>query len=397
MVLRYNAFHVRKTALCIFPSKHFNRRLIMRLCIFFLISMPLFLHAFTVSQHKLWKKINSPLPSWMEEQIEEDLSHFKESGVTKEMLDKTMSDVYAIPTGSGAQFVRYKIQNNRISFETRSENPSDIRIVDFVRFVNLLARYTELPDIEFIVSLWDSYDRPIFLENTHCPIFTMCRLKHNPIGVLFPEVRFFEGREGIFNDVERASNDTPWAKKHDKAYWKGGTTGGYYPPLLWDYKPRSRLVLFSKEHPDLIDACFTYPYWIDENLKMTLENYGLFGKWAKQVEGVGYKYLISVDGNTFASSFWWQLVSNCTVVKSDSDYIEWFYKGVKPFVHYVPYKPDCSDLEERLNWLKSHDKEAEKIAKNATQFAEENLTTEDMLLYFYAVFHAYAKLQWLPQ
>ncbi|MES2345199.1 MAG: glycosyl transferase family 90 [Chlamydiota bacterium] len=358
-----------------------------------LVVIPLLLQGVTISQEKLFKKINSPPPEWMSLQIEEDLRAFKNTGITKEMLNKTIKEVYAVPTGRGAQFVRYQIQNNQITYYTPSENVSDVRITDFVKFIQLLAQYTQLPDIEFIVSLWDSYDRPIFKDKTYCPIFTMCRLKPNEVGVLFPEVRFFNQRENIFKEIERHSNLSPWEKKINKSHWRGGTTGGLYSEYEWDYKSRPRLVLFSKDHPDLIDAYFTYPYWLDEKLKMVFNEYDLFRAWMGQTTGIDHKYQIAVDGNTFPSSFWWQLVSNCVVLKGDSDYIEWFYKGVQPFVHYVPYNQDCSDLEEKFIWLQENDEKAHEIAKNATIFARENLQIEDMMLYFYTVFHAYAKLQ----
>lgn len=365
----------------------------MRLFFFSLLSFPLLVYAQVVCPHKLSNKLRHPPPSWMLEQIEEDLSGFQGVRVTRNMLDQTMEEVYQLPTGQGAQFVRYKIQNNKIYFETPSENPTDVRIVDFVKFIELLASYVDLPDVEFIASLWDSYDRPIFLEKTYCPIFTMCRLKTNRKGVLFPEVRFFEGRKRIFEDIEKTSLAVSWRKKQGKAFWRGGTTGGYYPLYEWDFKPRPRLVLFSKDHPELIDAYFTYPYWIDNAVKMIFEDYHFFTSWAGQSDWLAYKYLIAVDGNTFPSSFWWELLSNCTVIKGDSEYIEWFYKGVQPFVHYIPYNQDCSDLEERLHWLLSHDAEARKIAENGTQFAKEHLAIEDMMLYFYLLFNAYAQLQ----
>jgi hypothetical protein len=363
------------------------------LAIYLLTMIPLILEGVTISQEELLKKINSPPPDWMMSQINEDLSAFKTTGITQEMLDKTLEEVYALPTGRGAQFVCYRIKNNRITYNTPSESPSDVRITDFIKFIQLLGKYVKLPDVDFIVSLWDSYDRPLFLDKTCCPIFTMCRLKSNQVGVLFPEVRFFEHRERIFNDIEHYSSHSPWEDKLNKSHWRGGTTGGFYFEYEWDYKPRSRLVLFSKEHPDLIDAYFTYPYGLNNTLKTILQSYDLFRPWMGQTTGIEYKYQIAIDGNTFPSSFWWQLVSNCVILKGESDYIEWFYKGVQPWVHYVPFNQDCSDLEEKFHWLKSNDEKANEIAQNATKFAREHLKLEDMLLYFYTLFNAYAELQ----
>lgn len=52
--------------------------------------------------------------------------------------------------------------------------------------------------------------------------------------------------------------DYPWAKKLDKAVWRGSTTyeGSQYSESLLGETPRGRLVNTSMEHPDLIDAGF---------------------------------------------------------------------------------------------------------------------------------------------
>jgi spore maturation protein CgeB len=46
--------------------------------------------------------------------------------------------------------------------------------------------------------------------------------------------------------------------------------------------------------------------------------------------------------------------------------------SLKPFVHYIPIKKDFSDLFEKIEYLKNNDKEAERIAKNAQEFAREH-------------------------
>ena len=51
------------------------------------------------------------------------------------------------------------------------------------------------------------------------------------------------------------------------------------------------------------------------------------------------------------------LAGNSVVLKQESDYYEHFYKAMKPWVHYVPLDRTLSDLEDKLEWLKSHDEE----------------------------------------
>ncbi len=349
------------------------------------------LNGLELSWEKIRSKLSQPLPDWMKRQIEEDLAPFGKKDVSPEAINATIRDVYSIPSGQLASFVRYRVVNNRVSFETAC-NIDDARITWVVEALEEIAQHLGLPDLDFLVSLWDSYDNPLFLEKTHCPVFTMCKLKGNPWGVLYPEFRFFSYRQRLFNDISWTSEHSPWHQKTDIAFWRGMTSGGYYPPYGWDLKPRSRLVLLSKERPDLVDAAFTLPYDLQEDVKKCMEQYGLFEMWQYPVDFVKYKYLVSIDGNSFASNFWWQLLSNCTVMKSDSPFVEWFYKGVKPNVHYVPFALDLSNFEEKMAWVRNHDSEAKRIADEGHAFAQEHLSNEALIVYFYRLLLKYAAL-----
>ena len=43
--------------------------------------------------------------------------------------------------------------------------------------------------------------------------------------------------------------------------------------------------------------------------------------------------------------------------------VPWLYTVLKPFEHYVPVRPDLSDLIERIEWLRANDAKAQKIAE----------------------------------
>jgi hypothetical protein len=358
--------------------------------IFFICSS--ILNGSELSWEKIRSKLGRPMPDWMQRQIQEDLEPFHKQDMTTEAIDATIRDVRAIPSGSLASFVHYRIKGNKISWESSAE-PSDARITYVVEVLEEMAEHLGLPDLEFLVSLWDSYDNPLFLEKTYCPVFTMCKQKGNKRGVLYPEFRFFSYRRRLFNDIDWASEHSPWVQKIAKAFWRGMTSGGYYSDYGWDLMPRSRLALLSKECPDLIDAAFTSPYNLRDKVKAWMENYDLFQPWHYPSDFVQYKYLVSVDGNSFASNFWWQLLSNCTVLKGNSEYVEWFYKGVEADVHYVPYAPDLSDFEAKITWTRAHDEEAKKIAERGCAFAREHLTNEALVAYFYTLLLAYADIQ----
>ena len=47
---------------------------------------------------------------------------------------------------------------------------------------------------------------------------------------------------------------------------------------------------------------------------------------------------------------------------------------MEPFVHYIPVKNDLSDFYEKFEWAKQNENECNKIAKQAQDFAKENLS-----------------------
>ena len=51
------------------------------------------------------------------------------------------------------------------------------------------------------------------------------------------------------------------------------------------------------------------------------------------------------------------LAGDSVVFKMDSEYYEHFYKELEPWVHYIPFKKDLSDLQKNLDWAIANDKE----------------------------------------
>lgn len=95
-----------------------------------------------------------------------------------------------------------------------------------------------------------------------------------------------------------------------------------------------------------------------------------------------YKYLIDLPCNGYSGRFKTLLFSGRPVFKVEDDLEEFFYKDLKPFIHYIPIKNDLSDLTEKLEWAESHYDEALQIAKNAQDYAVKNLTFESAINYF---------------
>ena len=68
-----------------------------------------------------------------------------------------------------------------------------------------------------------------------------------------------------------------------------------------------------------------------------------------------WKYQINIDGTVAAYRLPYLLAGDALVLKQESPYYEHFYRDLQPWVHYVPFKRDLSDLEEKIKWAMAND------------------------------------------
>ena len=342
---------------------------------------------------RLKSKLAKPTPAWVTNQIASDLAYYQDRGVYSEQLDQTLDAVKRQPSGSNALLVRFRIKNNKITMTGRYCPEGDERVDHAMEFIEEMGKHVQLPNIEFLASLWDCFDDPIFLDALECPVFTICKLRHNKRAVLWPETRQSNYKFNILKGAMHLTKEHPWESKKKKAYWRGISSGGFFTVENWDQKPRPRLVMFSQDHPHLVDARLTSSdYWTCPDVAKWMKENDYVDKWVYSLGQVHNRYMISVDGNSFASNLYWLLGLECTIIRERSDHIEWFHGAIKEGVHYVCYDTDCNDLAEVINYLRAHDDEAKRISDAATKFAKDNLTLEDIALYLYRLFEAYAAL-----
>lgn len=78
-----------------------------------------------------------------------------------------------------------------------------------------------------------------------------------------------------------------------------------------------------------------------------------------------HKFLLVLRGMDVGSSFYWTMNSGSLGLVMDTPF-ESFASGLfKPWVHYVPFKSDLSDLEQRIEWCRSNDDKCQIIAQRA--------------------------------
>ena len=196
------------------------------------------------------------------------------------------------------------------------------------------------------------------------------RSTYNPRFILSPldDISF---RNGVYENVINAVKPVPWEHRHAKVYWRGRPSGELGDSL------RTRVVERLLGHPHA-DAKLN---WYEDHIKTgrladpRCEGYDT-GVRPFQ-EFAHFKYNLIVDGALIASSLEWTFASGCVPILITHPGNDWWFKRyLEAMKHYVPVAYDLSDLEERIEWLVTHDDEARAIAENAVAFSKYYLSSD---------------------
>lgn len=332
------------------------------------------------------------IPEWISTQVQSDLAPFKESGITQAALDGVMAEANY---SEAPQLVRYQIRGGRVFIHSYRGICWNWRVLAVTRFLAQLSNRAEIPDVDFIISLHDSFtrfSRQLLLKG---PVFAFA--KHKEIDnrvVLIPDFEAMSGYSKLLTEVYCGRQQHPWHLKRPKLVWRGASTGGYYDWSNYTAFPRFQLVSLGRRHPERVDAKFSQLCQMDEKLAEKLKNEGYVGECLSIAEHLKYKYQILIDGNSCAySRAYWQLFSNSLILKQESADIQWYYGALAPYAHYIPVANDLSDLVSKLEWAENNPSDGERMIRNANQFAAANLHEASTALYVIFLLREYSKMQ----
>lgn len=185
---------------------------------------------------------------------------------------------------------------------------------------------------------------------------------------MFPQskVDFLAGRH--YN--EKNIQSVPFLDKKPTIVWRGGDTGGQGPitgqkERGLDIKKISRREFIDKfKDSEHVDACI-----IDNKLGPTSEHYIGDPNWLTPIEQANkYKYQLYLEGNDAGSNPRWVFSTQCVVFAPDvfTSELTWHYH-MKPWVNYIPFKHDLSDLEEKIVWAENNIEKCNEIIFNANE------------------------------
>lgn len=326
---------------------------------------------------------NKVLSDWMQEFLDKDFSSFQP--FNQQDVEATLSQ--------NPYLVCFRIRKGRLFVDgfSRRFKPNGKTSTMCKAICRLMEQKDfSIDNCDFLLNIKDGAEG----LQSKVPVFCFSR-DQNSNSVLIPD--FFslsEGKCELIEKVKQADAKAPWESKMNIAFWRGGANGKKLKSQQsWRLNPRAALVLFSKEHPDLVRAHFFHGEMNTACPELQSLKSDLGAPWQSPEDSCQYKYLIDVDG--WSCGFHrcqWVLWSNCVALKQTSSNIQWYYSGLKPYIHYVPYASDCSDLAEKIQWLRYNDAKARKIAMEGRAFCEENLTLEKCYLYLYSVLKKYYEL-----
>ncbi len=306
----------------------------------------------------------------------------------------------------GQKLIRFQIVNQKLYADSFDIGHLYF-VVLFDYFQNFIKQY-QVPDVDFIVHASDEISpKALYHETIDIPSFMMSKnldSAYERNKLLMPDAHMVKPKWSELVDKLNKTNDKIlWNDKVERIFWRGNASGGIIYPYQvenFDKLPRLNLVVTSKLYPDFIDARFTMP--IDTSLGKGSKDLAqilkiLFGDKYQHIseeEHLKYKYLISIDGNTCA---WmrvpWIMFSNSVLVKQQTNKVEWFYSALKPYVNYVPVNTRLTDLFQIIEWMKSHDREVQKISENAHDLIANNLMPEHIDSHMAIILNKYHNIQ----
>ncbi|KAF7332489.1 CAP10 domain-containing protein [Mycena kentingensis (nom. inval.)] len=231
------------------------------------------------------------------------------------------------------------------------------------------------------------------------PVLSQSKIYPCFADILFPSA--FHYTSSYWHPKYAFPDNVAWADKKPVLYWRGQSTGGWISGNNYHSFPRFKLLDIAREpaNAPLMDVAISafYEHFCQldgcDAGKIKAE-YGIPAspQGAPREDGYGYKYVLDVDGNAFSGRYLGLLTSGSLVFKSTL-FTEYFDGWLRPFEHYLPVRPDLSDLVERIEWARANDDEARRIQKAGKEFVERVITDAQNDCYFHLVLLEWARLQ----
>lgn len=314
--------------------------------------------------------------------INSDLRYFEENFgsnfITKEFIDKMIAAKHG---------VHYQIVGKRLYRQSDCMFPSRCQGIEHF----ILEIIDQLPDMDLIINVRD-YPQVgrYFPKEQQFPVLSFSKEVSSYADIIYPAWTFWSGGPALDiypNGIGRwdlmrekllkIQCKLSWNKKKNVAFFRGSRTSSQRDPI----------VMLSRSRPDLVDAKYTK----NQAWKSKADTLG--DDPAKTVsfeDHCEYKYLFNVHG--VAASFRYKHLFLCRslVLNVESEWIEFFYPLLKPWIHYIPIDKNFENVIELLEFLNENQLLASRIAKRGFEFIRDQLTMKTIRCYWQQLLTLYS-------
>ncbi|KNC87174.1 hypothetical protein SARC_00702 [Sphaeroforma arctica JP610] len=341
---------------------------------------------------KNWTGCQGKYTACYDQVLSDSLKHWEDGSITKETTQNALASTRL---GILYQIIDGKLyrsggisEDKRCVFSMRCDG-----VEHMLHAVLDTHKERPMPNVEFVLNERD-YPMITAQSEVALPVFSFSR-NSRFLDIMYPNWSFFKGGPCVktepgclgrwdlkIESMSRSADRYPWVEKLELAFFRGSRTSNQRDPL----------VLLSREHPYLAEA----GYVKNQAWKSIADTLG-----REPAEDVSlddhckFKYLFNFKG--VAASFRFRHLFLCGslvfhVLSGEDDWLEFFYPGMQPWVHYIPVKPDFSDGQQLIEWAMRYDALAKVVAENGQRFIIDHLRMEDVHGYWYHLLRKYSKL-----
>ncbi|XP_021280575.1 O-glucosyltransferase rumi homolog isoform X1 [Herrania umbratica] len=311
--------------------------------------------------------------------IHHDLQTWKNSGITKDMIER----------GKSSAELRLVIVKGELYME-KSGHPFQTRDLFTIWGILQLLRFYpgKLPDLDLLFYTGDStkikkkdYQGPN--ARSPPPLFHYCG-EEKALDIVFPDWTFWGWAEvsimpweQMLSAIKNGSKRTKWEDRVPNAYWKGNPN-------------------VSKQRKDLLKCNLSDKY--DWNTHLYIQNWAKANeegfKHSKLEDQCTHRYKIYVEGATWSVSEKYILACDSMTLMIKPRYYDFFSRNLVPMQHYWPIRSTskCKDLKFAVEWGNNHIDKAQAIGKAGSKLIEEFLTMRNIYDYMFHLLNEYAKL-----
>ncbi|PAA89809.1 hypothetical protein BOX15_Mlig032342g3, partial [Macrostomum lignano] len=250
-------------------------------------------------------------------------------------------------------------------------------------------------NVEFVINV---ADYPLVPETPlrPAPVMSFSKSDGRHRDILYPTWSFSQGGpclhpiysngigdwNGTRQQLLAAAQAHPWSNKTDVAFFRGSRTS----------QERDAIVLLSLAKPELFDARYTK----NQAYKSAADTLNLEpAPYVSLPEHCKYRYLINMRG--VAASFRLRHILLCGsavlhAVDKNSNWREFFYPAMRPWIHYVPLLPNLRDAEDKLLFLRANPDWAKRLAAEGAHFIDKHLRDSDVACYWLRLLRRFSRL-----